>query len=382
MKKISKSRRFMVNTLALCVLGAVTFSLMGLSAEVPIEEDVIKPIEFPSVSIVEVSVDTQRASIETLAEVIPRWNSVVKSFVRGEIVKVSSLLRDGERVKKGDVLIWIDDTAYRAQLERAQSRLNIASVELLKVEREAAQARRNWTRSGMKGAPESLLTLYEPQLNVAVGDVAAAKAELAEAKKQLSYTRITAPFDGVITQREVSPGEAIEVGQSLLSVMSLDELEVPVMLDDYQWSLLARDWQGMNARLTEVGIGSRQWMAVMERDAGHIQRDTRQRMLYLRAKQTEKEKLLPGSFVKIELPGRLIEDVLVLPDSTLTRDGYIWYVDAEHYLRRYNVQPIYRHSKSIAVNPPNTLSESWKIVTTPLASFLPGTKVETQIAKG
>jgi RND family efflux transporter MFP subunit len=78
--------------------------------------------------------------------------------------------------------------------------------------------------------------------------VDAARAELAQAEQQLEYTRVTAPYTGIVTQRHVEVGEMASRGQRLMSGLSLQQLRVEV---DVPQSLIGavRQEQGAMVRV-------------------------------------------------------------------------------------------------------------------------------------
>ncbi|NVJ11828.1 HlyD family efflux transporter periplasmic adaptor subunit, partial [Myxococcus sp. AM001] len=138
-----------------------------------------------------------------------------------------------------------------------------------------------------------------------------AQPALSDAKTQLAYTRVRAPYDGVIVSTSVNPGEAVEVGQPLVELLDSRRLDIPVLLDEQQWQLLAADWQDRQAEVQNIR-GDQRWHARMERQGGQVERDSRLRRLYLSVEQPgalsataqPEVALLPGEFVRVQLPGR------------------------------------------------------------------------------
>ncbi|MBR0729176.1 HlyD family secretion protein [Bradyrhizobium japonicum] len=199
------------------------------------------------------------------------------SRVSGEVLTVG--VTDFQRVKAGDLLIQIDPADYEAQVAQSEAAVAAAqavldnlsnqielqyatiaqaqaaqlSAEALEVEARQEQDRQKsltQTEAGTRQrleqavagyakaqadvrASRAVIAAQQHQLEVLQGtkkqraaDVAAAKATLASAKLKLGYTRITAPFDGVVGERQVQPGDYVNIGTNLINVVPLPKVYV------------------------------------------------------------------------------------------------------------------------------------------------------------
>jgi len=152
-------------------------------------------------------------------------------------------VREGDAVKRGQVLAVIDPSGAQAGLERAQAALSAA-----RHERTAAQSQRTLAQSTLK----RYATLFErksvsPQeydevaarsaaaearAEAAAASEAQAKAAVAQAQTAFGHTRIRAPFDGVVTARKVDPGAMAAPGTPLLTVEGTGRHRVDVTVDE------------------------------------------------------------------------------------------------------------------------------------------------------
>ncbi|QDP23073.1 HlyD family secretion protein [Bradyrhizobium cosmicum] len=201
----------------------------------------------------------------------------LSSRVSGEVLAVA--VTDFQRVKAGDLLIQIDPADYQAQVAQSEAAVAAAqavldnlsnqielqyatiaqaqaarlSAEALEVEARQEQERQQsltQTESGTRQrfeqavagyakaqadvrASRAVIAAQQHQLEVLQGtkkqraaDVEAAKATLAIAKLKLGYTKITAPFDGVVGERQVQPGDYVNIGTSLINVVPLPKVYV------------------------------------------------------------------------------------------------------------------------------------------------------------
>ena len=205
----------------------------------------------PPVSIIEIQPGSHKGLIQTYAEIKPHWEATIKSQVNGKIVRIDKKAFAAESINKGDVLIRIEDSAYRANLDEAKQVLAEAELNLLQEQKKSAQAQRDWQRSGLSNPPSDLV-LNKPQAKVAENKVNAAKSHLNAARVKHTYTRIKAPFSGVITQRHVSIGQTIAEGEELLHIVGNTQQDLTVSLNQQQWNMLAEKWQGQMASLRNM----------------------------------------------------------------------------------------------------------------------------------
>jgi len=199
------------------------------------------------------------------------------SRVSGEVLTVG--VTDFQRVKAGDLLIQIDPAGYEAQVAQSEAAVaaaqaaldNLAnqvelqyatiaqaqaarlSAEALEVEARQEQERQqslSQTESGTRQrfeqavanyakaqadvrASRAVIAAQQHQLEVLQGtrkqraaDLEATKASLASAKLKLGYTKISAPFDGVVGERQVQPGDYVNIGTNLINVVPLPKVYV------------------------------------------------------------------------------------------------------------------------------------------------------------
>ncbi|MGD9160560.1 MAG: efflux RND transporter periplasmic adaptor subunit [Desulfobacteraceae bacterium] len=322
------------------------------------------------VSVESVEPVTIRASVETFAEVVPVWQTTLKAQVEGPVTYISKNLEVGNFVKKGEVLARIDNSAYLLNLAEAQSQLANARIEKLQEEREAGQALKNWKQSGLKEEP-SPLALHKPQLEAAAAACNAAKKRLAFAEKQLGYTEFRAPYDGVITDKDINPGQALLAGEETIKLYAAQLLEIPVPLDSSQWDLLPESVAEIDCTVTDART-KKSWKAAAVRTAKHLGSQNRLRSLFLRVLDPcEDEKpLLPNSLVRINLTGRNMTGLLCIPESALTGKGLVWLIDENNKLRSLPAKPVFRRKGSIYIPAPNKAAGPVKVALFPNSSFV------------
>ena len=141
-----------------------------------------------------------------------------RADLRAEVsAVVLQVLKDnGDVVRRGDVLVRLDDTAIRDSLTSAEAAARAASQSFEQAERQL-QRLKTLRESGMASTLQ--LEDAETRRNNAQSDLVAARARSVQARQQLERTLARAPFDGVVGERKVSPGDTAQPGKELLKVM-------------------------------------------------------------------------------------------------------------------------------------------------------------------
>ncbi len=141
-----------------------------------------------------------------------------KADLRAEVgaVVLQVLKENGEAVRKGDLLVRLDETSIRDSLTSAEEAVRSARQVLDQAER---MMERNKTLRASGMTSMQALEDAEVRRNSAQSEVVAAKARLAQARQQLSRTTVRAPFDGIVSERKVSNGDTAQIGKELIKVI-------------------------------------------------------------------------------------------------------------------------------------------------------------------
>lgn len=173
-----------------------------------------------------------------------------RADLRAEVsaVVLQVLKENGDSVRRGDLLVRLDDTAIRDSVQSAEESARVAAQSLEQVER---QFQRLKTLQAQGMSSTQALEDAETRRNNAQSDLVAAKARAAQARQQLQRTEVRAPFDGVVSDRKVSVGDTAQIGKELVKVIDPQSLRFE--------GLVAAD------RLAELKVGQ----AVHFRVNGH-----------------------------------------------------------------------------------------------------------------
>jgi HlyD family secretion protein len=298
-------------------------------------------------------VQTEKVARRNITEIVvangkiqPVTQVVISPEVAGEIVALP--VKEGDRVKKGDLLVQIKPDNYQAtrdssaaSYQSAIANKNLAQAQLEKAE---AEYKRNLELFQQKLVSDSefldIKTTFEVaklQVETATHQVDQAKFALDNANADLKKTTILSPIDGTVVQLKSELGERVlgtsfNMGTEIMTVADLSEMEARVDVGEMDVILMK---PGQNARLevdafkdqkfngtvTEVansanGFGQSAASAMSGGSSGSSGGDATKFEVHIRIK--EKEAFRPGMSVTAEIETRSRTNVLAVPIASVT----------------------------------------------------------------
>jgi RND family efflux transporter MFP subunit len=141
-----------------------------------------------------------------------------RADLRAEVsAVVTQVLKDnGEAVKRGELLIRLDDTAIRESLQSADASARAAAQAFEQAERSVQRLK---TLQGQGMTSMQALEDAEVRRNSAQSELVASRSRVAAAQQQLRRTEVRAPFDGVVSERKASVGDTAQIGKELVKVI-------------------------------------------------------------------------------------------------------------------------------------------------------------------
>lgn len=140
--------------------------------------------------------------------------------------------KDGDRVRKGQLLYAIDNQLYQANYQQAVAGLQVQQANMVKAQKDA---NRFHELDKHDAVAKQLVDNADAALEVSRKQVAAASANIKAVQTNVKYTKVYAPFDGVIGISTVKIGAAVTAGQTLLNTVSSDrELAVDFNIDQQE----------------------------------------------------------------------------------------------------------------------------------------------------
>lgn len=255
--------------------------------------------------------------------------------------------REGDEVRKGQVLFTIDDRSYRAALEQAKA-------ELARARSQASLARSESGRSekliGTQAISREAWEQRRSAASQAQADVLAAEAAVDMAQLNLDFTRVTAPIDGRASRAMITAGNLVTAGDSasvLTTLVSQQQMYVYFDVDEntfLNYQALARQGQQRHALPVEIALVGEQGFPHQGKiDFLDNQLTASTGTIRMRALlDNQQRQFTPGLFARVRLPGSAQFEAVLIDDKAVLTDQdrkYVYVVDGEGKAQRRDIQP-------------------------------------------
>lgn len=256
---------------------------------------------------------------------------------------------DGTLVQRGDLLFTIDPRIFQTRLQQAESQVEVARAT---TEFTQAQLRRAETLVQGGNIPQSVVDQRREAYLAARGALEQARSALTAAQIDLEYTEIRAPISGRIGERLVTPGNLVVADETVLtSIVSLDPIYFYFDIDERYYLAYARDARARGTSLQEGGglavrvsvndpkIEPR--TGVLDFSENRLDRETGS--MRVRAVVGNPDGVLtPGLFGRVNVPGSLPYEGVLIPDEAIVADQnrrLVMLVDGEGKVSARVVRP-------------------------------------------
>lgn len=264
-------------------------------------------------------------TVELPGEFLPYLSAAVQARVRGYVERVT--VDRGSVVKQGQLLAELSAPEMKAQIAEAELTVQALEAERLQAEAELAGAESTATR--MEKAAETPGAVAGNEVEVARQRVAALKAKVqakrqagqaAEAaalarKEMAGYLRITAPFDGVVTERLAHPGVLVGTGteSALLVLQQLSRLRLVVAVPEQYAGGIA---SGLRVEFSVPAYPERAYAGVVARLSHQVETKTRTMAVELDVANGD-GRLAPGMYPAVRWPVRRSGVGLFVPKTSV-----------------------------------------------------------------
>ncbi|MDF1754703.1 MAG: efflux RND transporter periplasmic adaptor subunit [Verrucomicrobiales bacterium] len=382
-------------SLPIIILGASAFGAYLFVVNKPEPRTFTPPPEVTKVEGKTIEARDYQIYLKTRGTVTPRTTTTLLPQVNGRIMSISPNFREGGFFEKDEILLSIEKLDYETALVVSKSQLALAYRAVEEERVKGQQAAENWRRLGKRGTPSDLV-LRKPQMAEAEALLEAAKADVEKAQRDLERTDIRAPFAGRILEQMVDVGQYVSSGTQLGKAFATDFMEVRLPLTNKQLGFVDlpetfRDDEfqvkGPEVTVTaKFGQNESTWKGEVVRVDSAIDESTRQLFVVAqiedpyRRKEADGAPLKIGMYVDAVVKGRNLEDVIVLPSSTVRVSGEVILINEKSEINRQEVSSIYKGAKEVVFpREGGGLSVGDVICMTPLAYPVNGTRVSATI---
>lgn len=329
MTRKGKRALLIVSILAVSILAAFGLSTMKPPPESKDIADVA-----PLVNVITLDAADTSFRIESQGTIQPRTETTLSAEISGAIVSISPKFVAGGVFRRGEELLRIDPSNYAAAVDRAKALLEQRRIEFEGAEKLRSQGYR-----------------AESEYASAVASLAAARADLVNAERNLERSIISLPYAGMVRTKSADLGQYVNPGTMLGVTFATDFAEVRLPLTDQDLAFIdlpnATDIQDLGSsagpavELSAVQQGeSRSWPAQIVRTEGVV--DEKNRVTYAVARVVDPYHLgsgnggdspLPiGTFVAASIVGTTAVNVIRVPRIALRGNRQLMFVDAEDRL--------------------------------------------------
>lgn len=264
---------------------------------------------------VRLSSQTQGAVITGTIE--PERRADLRAEISAVVLQV--LRENGEAVKRGDLLVRLDDTSIRDSLNSAEESARASGQAFEQAERQFQRLKTLQTQgmSSMQAAEDA-----EIRRNNAQSDLAAAKSRLVAARQQLTRTEIRAPFDGIVSERKVSAGDTAQVGKELVKVMDPSSMRLQGLISADH---LAEVRAGQDVSFKVNGYPQTEFIGKVKRVSAAANSTTRQVEVLVEFAAGNSPRMA-GLYAEGRIATRSTQ-ALVLPESSIVKVGdsaHVW----------------------------------------------------------
>lgn len=293
--------------------------------------------KIPSVEVITAERKDAKQYLQVMGTVTPSRKISLRSRVSGEIVFVSPDFMPGGRIAAGEVLLKIDSTDYQVEVEKVQSALDTKKAELALEQGNQSVAReeiRLMSETSQDTLYETDLSLRKPQLQQAKAMVTSAEADLKKAKLNLERTIVRAPFNTLITERNVNLGAHVSTQDILAVLVGTDEfwIEAAVPLD--QLAAVNMDKKDGSKVVIHSHGSSAEWQGRVIHTTGTLNEKSRMASMIIVVPdplglQTENNgtALMLDNYVTVSIEGNTMPSVIELPRTALRDGNTVWVFD-------------------------------------------------------
>lgn len=270
------------------------------------------PIVFAATDIARVQASRLQRGLPLTGTLTPRSEARVNARVAGELVMMS--VREGQAVKRGQVLARIDQTEVQARVAAREAEVEAARAQLALAQKNRSTQQALLDRNFIsRNAFDATQSSYE----VAEAKLRAAEAELALAEKSRGDSVLAAPFDGVIAERHARQGERVSVDAPVVTVVDLSRLELEAAVPAAQ---IARVKVGQPVTLRVEGYDEREFSGRIERISPATVAGTRSINVYA-VIENRQGQLRGGMFAQGRLVWDEVDNALLIPATAVREEA-------------------------------------------------------------
>ena len=314
----------------------------------------------PRVRVQTVAPTSETVIVKATGTVIPARKITLKSRVAGEVIGTHPDFAPGGFLKKGALVLKIDDTDYQLALARKESEEVNARYAIALEQGRQEVARREWeliNKDNPIDDADGELALRKPHLEKVLADLKAARIGIQQARLNVQRTRIRTPFNAVILATYVETGSQITAWERLADLVATDEywVRVSIPVDRLKWISIPVDHRktGSMARIIYHSDAVRTGSVI--KLLGDLEPRGRMARLLIAIKDPlgrnpsdlHRPPLLIGEYIRVEIRGKPLNNVYRIPRTALRDGTRLWIAGSDDKLEIRPVETIWRDAEAV-----------------------------------
>jgi len=281
----------------------------------------------------------EKLTISVMGTVQPAEEVIIKPRVSGDVIVVNPDFTEGAVLGSGSPLIEVDPKDYQLVVEDRKNQL-IHKESDLKIE----MGRQNVAQHEIKLLGKTAdaigyeLALRKPQLKQSLAAVALAKNNLEKAQLELSRTKVKMPFDGVVMDKNIALGSQVSSQIQVARVVGVDKfwINALVPVEQLQWFDIPRVNSARGASVDVTYGNDYHCKGEVIKLLSEVDGKGRMAKILIEVKKPYELKypLLLGAYVKVNINGRTLKNVIKVPRANIHNDNELWLCESGKLLIR------------------------------------------------
>jgi RND family efflux transporter MFP subunit len=258
---------------------------------------------------------TERVFESIAASITAKQATIISSRLLARINKIN--VRSGDNVKKGDVLITLENNDLSSSVIQASEQINAVAARYTEAQQNLLRAQELFTK---KIASQFDLDKSKADYQSIKAELTAAKQSLAQAQTTLSYATLRAPIDGKVIDRFAEPGNTAQAGEKLLSLYNPLSLRIEAQVRE-QLALSLVQGQRITIDLPTI---KHTLVGLVEEIVPAA--NTGSRSFLIKVSLPYQENLLPGMYARLLIPAGHVQKLYV-PARSVSHSGQLDFVN-------------------------------------------------------
>jgi RND family efflux transporter MFP subunit len=386
--KSSGTRKLLILVLVILIIGVALFVGSSIIKTAPKPMHRKPVVQATLVDLQPLAASSEQVVVAAMGTVVAARELSLKSEVSGRVIEICDAFELGSQVAKGEQLVSIEPTDYQLAVAQAQSQVAQSAYDLdieMGNQDIAVQEWELYDNKDGASQQDQDLALRKPHLILAQAEYKAAQAELAQAEINLKRTRISAPFNATVISKEVETGSLLSAQGTVATLVATDSywVQVAIPVDRLGWIDIPVGNSTMGSSV-KIIAGDKLKSGRVHKLLADIEESGRMARLLveisdpldLQKPAAQRQPLLLGEFVRVEIAGSVLDDIISVPSSALHNGNQLWFIDEEDKLEIDVAEVLWRDSDRVLLK--NTFAKDAQLIISNLATPVAGMQLRRE----